>query len=81
VAAQVNRIQRPIDGIRAQAALERSTDRARVYGPDATLRTFDRLAECARAVLRAGHPVIVDAAFLRRAERDVLRAAAVSRKR
>jgi len=48
---------------------------------DATLRAFDRLAECARAVLRAGHPVIVDAAFLRRAERDVLRAAAVSRKR
>jgi predicted kinase len=58
------------------AALERSTDRARVYGPDATLRTFNRLAECARGALRAGYPVIVDAAFLRRAERDVLRALA-----
>ena len=58
------------------AALERSIDRTRIYAPDATRRTFDRLAECARAALRAGYPVIVDAAFLRRAERDVLRALA-----
>jgi len=37
-------------------ALEPSADRAQVYGPDATRRTFERLAECARAALRAGYP-------------------------
>ncbi|MEO8805535.1 MAG: AAA family ATPase [Burkholderiaceae bacterium] len=57
-------------------ALERSVDRAQIYAPDATLRTFGRLAECARTALRAGYPVIVDAAFLRRAERDRFRALA-----
>jgi aminoglycoside phosphotransferase family enzyme/predicted kinase len=58
------------------AALERSSDPARIYGPDATARTFEHLAGCARAALRAGYPVIVDAAFLRRAERDAFRALA-----
>jgi hypothetical protein len=58
------------------AALERSTDRAQIYTPDATQRTFDRLAQCARTALRSGYPVIVDAAFLRRAERDAFRALA-----
>ena len=57
-------------------ALERSIDRAAIYAPDATARTFERLARCARTALRAGYPVIVDAAFLRRAERDVFRALA-----
>jgi len=41
-----------------------------IYGQDAHRRTFERLAECARDALRAGYPVIVDAAFLRRGERD-----------
>jgi aminoglycoside phosphotransferase family enzyme/predicted kinase len=58
------------------AALERSTDRAQIYAPDATQRTFDRLAQCARTSLRSGYPVIVDATFLRRAERDAFRALA-----
>ena len=40
-----------------------------LYGADATRRTFERLARHAHAALRAGLPVIVDAAFLRRAER------------
>ena len=57
-------------------ALEPSRDRVEVYAADATRRTFDRLARCARAVLEAGYPVIVDAAFLRRTERDRLRAVA-----
>jgi aminoglycoside phosphotransferase family enzyme/predicted kinase len=53
------------------AALERSDGRALdIYTPEATRRTFDRLAELARAALRAGWPVIVDAAFLRRGERQ-----------
>jgi len=58
------------------AALERSTGDAQIYGPDATQRTFERLADCAQAALRAGYPVIIDAAFLRRAERDAFRALA-----
>lgn len=57
-------------------ALERSIGRAGIYAPDATERTFERLAQCTRTALRAGYPVIVDAAFLRRAERDRFRALA-----
>jgi predicted kinase len=40
-----------------------------MYGADATARTYARLAEVARASLRAGYPTLVDAAFLRRDER------------
>jgi predicted kinase len=40
-----------------------------IYGAQATLRTFERLRACARDALLAGYPVIVDAAFLRGAER------------
>ena len=39
------------------------------YGAGATRRTYERLAELARGTLAAGWPAIVDAAFLRRAER------------
>jgi predicted kinase len=44
-----------------------------LYGRDANQRTYERLAELARAILRAGVPVIVDAACLQRAQRAVLR--------
>lgn len=47
-----------------------------IYTPEATERTYLRLAELAEAALRAGWSVIVDAAFLRRAERDAFRALA-----
>lgn len=47
-----------------------------IYTPEATRRTFGRLADCARATLQAGYAVIVDAAFLRRAERQRFRALA-----
>jgi len=47
-----------------------------VYGREATRRTYGRLRELARLALRAGYPVIVDAAFLRRAEREEFRALA-----
>lgn len=57
--------------------LERSADQATdIYTQEATRRTFDRLAACARTALQAGYPVIVDAAFLRRAERRAFRALA-----
>ena len=41
-----------------------------VYSTDATRRTYARLHEAATLALGAGWPVIVDAAFLRAAERD-----------
>ncbi len=47
-----------------------------IYTPAATARTYARLAELAEATLRAGWSVIVDAAFLKRAERDAFRALA-----
>jgi hypothetical protein len=39
------------------------------YAADATQRTYARLLELARIALRAGLPVVLDAAFLRRDER------------
>ena len=40
-----------------------------IYTPEANTRTYDRLAALARAALADGWSVVVDAAFLRRAER------------
>lgn len=42
---------------------------ADLYGAAATVRTYDRLAELARVMLQAGYPVLVDATFLRQAQR------------
>lgn len=55
--------------------LERSTGRD-IYTPEATARTYGRLHELAPAVLAAGFTAILDATYLRRAERDAARAAA-----
>lgn len=44
-----------------------------IYAPAATLRTYARLGELAEAALAAGWSVIVDAAFLKRAERAAFR--------
>jgi hypothetical protein len=41
-----------------------------IYTPEATERTFAQLEDTARTLLQAGYPVIVDAAFLRRDQRD-----------
>ena len=41
-----------------------------LHSPAATERTYGRLVDCARAAVRAGFDVIVDAAFLERARRD-----------
>lgn len=49
-----------------------------IYTPEATERTFARLEEAARTLLQAGYPVIVDAAFLRRDQRE--RFAALARR-
>ncbi|MCR4346079.1 MAG: AAA family ATPase [Sulfuricaulis sp.] len=47
-----------------------------IYSSDASQHTYARLAKLATMILRAGHTVIVDAAFLRRVQRDQLRAVA-----
>jgi len=47
-----------------------------IYAQDATRRTYARLHDIARAVLDAGFPAVADATFLRRADRDALRALA-----
>lgn len=41
-----------------------------IYGEEATRRTYARLQELARGLLAAGYNVVVDAAFLRRGERE-----------
>jgi aminoglycoside phosphotransferase family enzyme/predicted kinase len=52
------------------APLERSEAHCGVYDADSNVRTYGRLAELACLALRAGWSIVVDAAFLRRAERD-----------
>jgi len=50
-----------------------------IYGEDATRRVYDRLAALAGTVLRAGFPVVIDAASLKRSERDRFVALAATR--
>jgi hypothetical protein len=47
-----------------------------IYRQEATERTYARLHELAQALLKAGYTVIVDAAFLKREEREHFRALA-----
>ncbi len=47
-----------------------------IYSADATQQTYTHLHELARSLLHAGFPVIVDAAFLRHAERAQFRSLA-----
>jgi hypothetical protein len=51
-----------------------------LYAADATRRTYDHLARLAGKILDAGWPVIVDATFTSRWQRDLLREAARTRK-
>jgi predicted kinase len=44
-----------------------------LYAPDATEALYQRIRELARRVVEAGHVVIVDAAFLKRWQRDLFR--------
>ncbi len=52
---------------------DRVADPGTLYNADSTDRTYARLADIARAALAGGVRVIIDAAFLRRAERDAMR--------
>jgi len=51
-----------------------------LYAADATRRTYDHLARLAGEILDAGWPVIVDATFTARWQRDLLRETARARK-
>jgi aminoglycoside phosphotransferase family enzyme/predicted kinase len=51
---------------------------AGIYGEQATQATYERLAGACRAIVAAGYAAIVDAAFLKRAERERFRALADS---
>ena len=46
---------------------------AGAYSDELTRRTYDRLASLAREIVASGFAVVVDAAFLRRWQRDLLR--------
>jgi aminoglycoside phosphotransferase family enzyme/predicted kinase len=48
-------------------------DAAALYSPRASERTYQRLAELARTIVTSSFPVVVDAAFLARDERDAFR--------
>jgi predicted kinase len=61
------------------SALQSSRDApGDIYDSAATQRTFARLLEAARVALGSGWPVIVDAAFLRRSERQQFAAQAAA---
>jgi aminoglycoside phosphotransferase family enzyme/predicted kinase len=64
------------------AATERSHSAVAggIYAPEATRKTYQRLHELAAGVLEAGYPVIVDATFLHRAQRDPFRRLAEARR-
>ena len=64
-------------GLDALAASGSALD-AGIYTPAAHAATYRRLTELAALALRAGWSVVVDAAFLRRAERDAFRHLAAS---
>src|SRR5690606_2670613 len=58
-------------GLDAEAA-SGSAPGGGLYTAEATARTYARLAELAGAVVEAGYPVLLDATFLKRAQRSSL---------
>ena len=58
------------------APAERPSPGSNLYSAEATRRTYARLGTLAETLLAAGLPVVVDAACLRRDEREALRALA-----
>jgi hypothetical protein len=57
----------------AAAARTHAQPYSGIYGLESTRLTYDRLKQAARDVVESGYCVIVDAAFLWRAERDEFR--------
>jgi hypothetical protein len=65
-----------LHGLQALARTASATGEG-LYTSDRDRQTYDRLAELARMVVAAGYTAIVDAAFLQRWQRDLLRDVAV----
>jgi aminoglycoside phosphotransferase family enzyme/predicted kinase len=63
----------------AHAASSASPVGAGLYTQDTTHATYERLAALADTIVSAGHTAIVDAAFLKRAQRDRFRSLASAR--
>ncbi len=58
-------------------AVRSDVERKRMFGPgvytdESTRRTYERLAGLARRIVSAGYSAVVDATFLKRAQRDLL---------
>lgn len=64
-------------GLHPMARSESGLDSG-LYSADLSRQTYARLGELARGVIGSGLPVIVDATFLRRVQRDAMRALATS---
>ena len=64
-------------GLRTEASAEAPPGTG-LYEPTRTEAVYSRLASIAATVLDAGYPVLVDATFLRRAQRDAFRAQAAA---
>ena len=65
--------------LHGMAPTDRPADPAMLYNAKSTTLTYQRLADAAGAALDGGVSAVVDAAFLRRDERDSLRALARDR--
>lgn len=66
-----------LHGLSALARSE-SSPGAGIYTKAATVATYDRLRHLAAAIVEAGYLAVVDAAFLKRSERDAFRGAAAT---
>jgi uncharacterized protein len=72
------RLVAALPAVRVRSDLERKrlrveASKSALYTPEMDHRTYARLAECAESCLQAGLNVIVDATFLERTNRDLLR--------
>ena len=61
-----------LQGLSASARTDSAPGQG-LYTPEINARTYQRLAELSAGLLRAGLPVLVDAAFLNSAQRDLFR--------
>ncbi|MNC84481.1 hypothetical protein D3C83_00370 [compost metagenome] len=66
-----------LHGLSALARSE-SSPGAGIYTKAATAATYERLRHLATAIVEGGYPAVVDAAFLKRSERDAFRGAAAT---
>lgn len=66
--------------LHGMAPTDRPADPAVLYNAQSTARTYRRLVDAAGAALDGGVSAVVDAAFLRRDERDAMRALARERR-